>query len=149
MHRLFVLAVVLAAAAVTSAAIAAPPAFQPPPPTPPVPFTDTTCGFGVTVTFPIFGQTAKSFSDGTTIVTGPLAVEFSAKGKSVTFHIAGPVFITADGTVIGRGVGAGPVLTPDGTILAIAAGPALVTASGIAVLQHGTILLNVCEALGT
>jgi hypothetical protein len=40
-------------------------------------------------------------------------------------------------------------LTPDGTILAFAAGPALVTASGTAVLQHGTILLNVCEALAT
>jgi hypothetical protein len=149
MRRFFVLAVLLAAAAVTSAATAARPSFQPPPPTPPLPFTDTTCGFSVTVSFPIFGQTAKSFSDGTTIVTGPLAVEFSANGKSVTFHIAGPVFVAADGTVIGRGVGAGPVSTPDGTILAFAAGPALIPASGIAVLQHGTILLNVCEALAT
>ena len=147
MHRFFVLAVLLAAATVASAAIAAPPTFQGPPPQPPLPFTDTTCGFDVTVTFLIFGQTAKTFSDGTTIITGPLAVEFSANGKSVTFHISGPVFIAADGTIIGRGTGGGPVLTPNGAILAFAAGPALVTASGAAMLEHGTILLNVCAAL--
>jgi hypothetical protein len=145
MQRLFVLTVLLVAAAVTSAAIAAPPNIQPAP-TPP-PFTDTTCGFDVTVTFVVSGEMAKTFSNGATIVTGPLAVEFSANGKRVTFHASGPVFIAADGTVVGRGTGAGPVIRPEGTILAFAAGPALITSSGAAILQHGTILLDVCAAL--
>jgi hypothetical protein len=143
-RRLFVLAVLLAATALTAAANAARPDIQPAPAL--LPFPDTTCGFVVTVTL-VSGETAKTFSDGSTIVSGSLTVEFSANGKSVSRHIAGPVFISPGGTIIGRGVGGGPLITPEGTILGFAAGPALVTPSGASTLQHGTILLDVCAAL--
>jgi hypothetical protein len=138
------LTVLLVATVLTAAANAAGPDIQPAPAPPPFP--DKSCGFDVTVTL-VGGETAKTFSDGSTIVSGPLAVTFSANGKSVSRRIAGPVFITPDGTIIGRGVGAGPLITPGGTILAFAAGPALATASGASILQHGTILLDVCAAL--
>jgi hypothetical protein len=143
MRRLFGLAVLLAATVVTTAANAARPDFEPA--GAPPPFPDTTCGFVVTVTI-VSGATAKTFSDGSTIVTGPLSVTFSANGKSVGRNIPGPVFISG-GTILGRGIGGGPLITPEGTILGFAAGPALATPSGASVLQHGTILLDVCAAL--
>jgi hypothetical protein len=143
-RRLFMLIVLLAAAAVPASAVGAPPKIEPA--GAPPPFTDTTCGFDVTVTL-VSGETAKTFSDGSRIVSGSLTVEFSANGESVSRHIAGPVFISPGGTIIGRGVGGGPLITAEGTILGFAAGPALVTASGASTLQHGTILLDVCAAL--
>jgi hypothetical protein len=103
------------------------------------------------VHFTVNGETAKTFSSGSTIITGPLRAEYSANGKSVSLNIAGPVFIQIadDGsvTVAGRGVGAGPVLTSSGVTLAYAAGPVSISPSGVAVLEHGTILFDICQAL--
>jgi hypothetical protein len=115
-------------------------------------FVDTTsCGFPVSVHFTVNGETAKTFSSGSTIITGPLRAEYSANGKSVSLNIAGPVFIQIadDGsvTVAGRGVGAGPVLTSSGVTLAYAAGPVSISPSGVATLEHGTIRLDICQAL--
>lgn len=36
------------------------------------------------------GETAKLFSDGSVIVTGPLGATFSANGKTVAVNIPGP-----------------------------------------------------------
>jgi hypothetical protein len=115
-------------------------------------FVDTTsCGFPVSVHFTVNGETAKTFSSGSTIITGPLRAEFSANGKSVSLNIPGPVFIQVadDGsvTVAGRGVGAGPVQTSSGVTLAYVAGPVSISPSGVATLEHGTILFDVCQAL--
>ena len=102
------LALVLAVAA---ALLSVPVAQATPPtivPAPGVDFTDTTsCGFDVDVHLTANGQTAKIFSDGTIIVTGPLAATFSANGKSVALNVSGPATITGE-SVIGHGVGAGP-----------------------------------------
>jgi hypothetical protein len=86
------------------------------------------------------------------IVTGPLAAQFSANGKSVTVNISGPVMITpnSDGsvTISGRGVGAGPMTTPNGLTLGYAAGPVTINPqNGIATLEHGTLRLDICAAL--
>jgi len=119
-------------------------------PAPSLDFTDTTtCGFDVDVHFTTNGETAKIFSDGTIIVTGALAATFSADhGKSVALNIAGPVTITGE-SVIGRGVGAGPTLLPNGqTTLAYNAGT--VDISGPAgVIVHGRMLLDICAALAS
>src|SRR5690348_820471 len=81
----------------------------------PAPGTDfvdaTTCGFPVSVTYVVNGQTAKEFTDGRTIVSGPLAAEFAANGKSVTLNISGPATITVTNssvTILGHALGAGP-----------------------------------------
>jgi hypothetical protein len=113
-------------------------------------FTDTTtCGFDVDVHYTTNNETAKIFSDGTIIVTGPLTATFSADdGKSVTLNIAGPATITSE-SVIGHGVGAGPTLLPNGqTTLAYNAGT--VDISGPAgVIIHGHMLLDICDALAS
>jgi hypothetical protein len=118
-------------------------------PAPSLDFTDTTsCGFDVDVHFTTNGETAKIFSDGTIIVTGPLAATFSADDKSVALNIAGPATITGE-SVIGHGVGAGPTLLPNGqTTLAYNAGT--VDISGPAgVIVHGRMLLDICAALAS
>jgi hypothetical protein len=149
MERGTKLALVLAGAA---ALLSVPVAQATPPtivPAPGVDFTDTTsCGFDVDVHYTTNGETAKIFSDGKIIVTGPLAATFSANGKSVTLNIAGPATITGE-SVIGHGVGAGPTLLPNGqTTLAYNAG--VVDISGAAgVIIHGHVLLDICAALAS
>src|SRR4051812_7965986 len=100
-----------------SVAEAAPPTISPAPGSN---FVDrTTCGFAVSVTYVVNGQTAKAFTDGRTIVTGPLAASFAANGTIVTLNISGPATITATGssvTIVGHGLGAGPVSAPDGGV---------------------------------
>jgi hypothetical protein len=141
------LALVLAVAA---ALVSVPVAQATPPTIFPVPgtdFTDTTsCGFDVDIHYTTNGETAKVFSNGTIIVTGPLAATFTANGKSVSLNIAGPAMITGE-SVIGHGVGVGPTLLPNGqTTLAYNAGS--VDISGPAgVIVHGHMLLDICAAL--
>jgi hypothetical protein len=143
------LALVLAVAA---ALLSVPVAQATPPtivPAPSFDFTDTTsCGFDVDIHYTTAGETAKIFSDGTLIVTGPLAATFSADGKSVSLNIAGPATITSE-SVVGHGVGVGPTLLPNGqTTLAYNAGT--VDISGPAgVIVHGHLLLDICAALAS
>ena len=143
MRRFLLFAAVAAAAVAVPAAQADPPVITPAPGTD---FTDTTCGFPVQVHYTTNGETAKIFSDGTVIVTGPLGATFSANGKNVSLNIAGPAMIRGD-TVIGHGVGAGPVLLPNGmTTLAYMAGQ--VDISGpVGMPLHGHMLLDICAAL--
>jgi hypothetical protein len=136
-----------------SATVLSVPVAQATPPTivpaPSSDFTDTTsCGFDVDIHYTTSGETAKFFTDGTIIVTGPLAATFSANGKSVTLNIAGPATITSE-SVIGHGVGAGPTLLPNGqTTLGYNAGT--VDISGPAgVIIHGHMLLDICAALAS
>jgi hypothetical protein len=141
------LALVLAVAA---ALLSVPVAQATPPtifPAPGLDFTDTTsCGFDVDIHYTTNGETAKLFSDGTIIVTGPLAASFSANGKTVTLNIAGPATITSE-SVTGHGVGAGPTLLPNGqTTLAYNAGTVDISGPA-AVIIHGHVLLDICAAL--
>ena len=138
------------------AALATPLAQAEPPLIEPAPSQDlvdsSTCAFPVSVHYTVNGETAKTFSSGKVIVTGPLAAQFSANGKSLTVNISGPVTITPtpDGsvTIFGRGVGAGPIMTSNGVTLGYAAGPVTINPdSGIAVLEHGTLRLDICAAL--
>jgi hypothetical protein len=111
----------------------------------------TSCGFPVSVHFTVNRQTAKAFSDGAVLITGPLKAEYSANGRTVSLNIAGPVSIQPQDdavTIVGRGVGAGPVLTSEGVTLAYVGGSVSISPSGEAVLEHGTILLDICQALG-
>jgi len=136
--------VVAAACAVPVAQAAAPVIV----PAPSLDLDDTaTCGFTVHVHYVANGETAKMFSDGTIIVTGPLSATFSANGKTTdVLNISGPVKITG-GSAIGRGVGAGPLTLPDGrTTLAYAAGPVDITTFP-ATLVNGHVLLDICAAL--
>jgi hypothetical protein len=149
MERHTKLALVLAFAAallIVPVAQATPPTIVP---APGFDFTDTTsCGFDVAIHYTTNGETAKIFSDGTIIVTGPLAASFSAHGKSVTLNIAGLVTITSE-SVLGHGVGAGPTLLPNGqTTLAYNAGTVDISGPA-AVIIHGHILLDICAALAS
>jgi hypothetical protein len=115
-------------------------------------FVDTTCGFPVSVHFVVNDQTAKTFTRGTTIITGPLFAELSASGKSITLNISGPARATvSDGSVfiVGHGVGFGPLVTPNGLVLSYTAGVVSVSTSPTleGVLEHGTVRLNICAAL--
>ena len=149
MRRLIVGVLLLTATVAAPIALAGPVRV----PAPASDFTDgTTCGFAVHVHFTVNGESAITFDDGRVIVTGPLSAQFSANGKSVTLNISGPVTVIPAGNavmIVGRGVGAGPFLLPDGsTTLAYAAGPATVDPTGgPAVLKHGTFLLDICAAL--
>jgi hypothetical protein len=149
MKRLLILAVGLGAVLAVPVAQADQPVITPAPGSD---FVDTTsCGFPVSVHFTVNGETAKTFSSGKTIITGPFVAQFSANGKSVTLNVAGPVTITpTDGSVlfIGRGVGAGPVSTPTGVTLGYLAGTVSIDpTTGVATLVHGHMLLDICEAL--
>jgi hypothetical protein len=148
MKRLLILAVGLGAALAAPVAQADQPIITP---APGGDFVDTTCGFPVSVHFTVNGETAKIFSSGKTIVTGPFVAQFSANGKSVTLNVAGPVTITPTGgsvLFIGRGVGAGPVSTPTGVTLGYLAGTVSIDpTTGIATLVHGHMLLDICAAL--
>jgi len=122
-------------------------------PAPASDFTDaTTCGFAVNVHFTVNGQSAITFDDGRVLLAGPLAAEFSANGKSLTFNISGPATITptADSVIIaGHGAGAGPIQLPDGSVtLAYAPGSVSIDPNtGIATLLHGTVIVDICAAL--
>jgi hypothetical protein len=148
MKKLLILAVGLGAVLVVPVSQADQPVITPAPASD---FVDTTCGFPVSIHFTVNGETAKTFSSGKTILSGPLVAQFSANGKSVTLNVAGPVtIIPTDGSVIfiGRGVGAGPISTPTGVTLGYAAGTASIdTTTGIATLVHGHMLLDICAAL--
>jgi hypothetical protein len=152
MRKLLVLLILMTA----GAGAAAPDAFADPPTITPSPATDyvdtTSCAFPVSVHFTVNGETAKTFTSGTTITTGPLFAEYSANGKSITLNISGPGTVTvSNGSVliILHGVGAGPLVTPNGVVLAYTAGPVSVVSTSPleGVLEHGTVLLNICDAL--
>jgi hypothetical protein len=145
MRRLWLGLSLVAAMAVVPAAQAAPPVFVP------LPAQDFTfsgiCAFDVAVHITASGERGIFFSDGTIIVSGPLAATFSANGKSVSLNVSGPTKISPSGTVIGHGVGIGPAVLPDGSVtLAYTAGVADVTTQP-ATLLHGHVLLDVCAAL--
>src|SRR5215471_13613766 len=103
----------LATVLVIGAAQATPPVFVPAP-IPDFTFPDAICGFPVQVHFTVNAETAKIFSDGTIIVTGPLVATYSANGKSVTLNISGPGIIHPSGTATGFGVQAGPGMLSNG-----------------------------------
>ena len=132
---------------VVGAAQATPPVIAP---APFLDFTDeTTCGFPLEVHFTVNGQLAKTFSDGTVRVTGPVKATYTANGKSVSLNIAGPAEISPTGTVTARGVGAGPTVLPNGELtfgyLAGLVDPDITT--GTVVLLHGHLVLDICAAL--
>ena len=144
-RRLLLAAIAVVGACAVPVAQAAPPVIVP---APSFDFVDsTTCGFPVSVHYVANGETAKTFSDGKTIVSGPLSASFSGNGKTTgVLNISGPATIIG-GTVIGHGVGAGPATLPDGTTtIAYMAGT--VDLSGpTATLVHGHVLLDICAAL--
>ena len=149
MRKLFLLMLV-----VVVLAVAVPVARADQPIIAPAPATDyvdtTSCAFPVSVHFVVNDETAKIFTNGKVKITGPLVAEYSANGKTVSLNISGPgTTIVGSTLVIGRGVGAGPLLTPNGIILAYTAGPVSISTSPtlVGVLQHGTVLLNICSAL--
>jgi hypothetical protein len=109
----------------------------------------TSCAFPVSIHYTVNGETAKTFSSGVTIITGPLFAQFSANGKSVTLNISGPGVLTASGAATLHGVSAGPLVTPTGLVLSYVAGvvSASFTPTLSGVLDHGTVLLNICDAL--
>ena len=140
------------------AAVAAPLAQAAPPVIAPAPSGDfidpSTCAFPVSVHFAVNDETTKTFTSGKTLVTGRLVVEFSANGKTVRVNISGPVTITptSDGsvTVVGRGVGGGPMLTADGVTIGYAAGPVSINPeNGTGTLEHGAFRLDICAALAS
>ena len=144
MRKLWLGLSLIAAMVVVPAAQATSPVFVP---LPAQDFTFSTCAFPVAVHITANGETGIFFSDGTIIVSGPLAATFSANGKSVSLNVSGPTKISPSGTVIGLGVGIGPTALPDGSVtLAYTAGVADVTTQP-ATLLHGHVLLDVCAAL--
>ena len=147
----------LTALAIPAAALtAAPPAAYAGQPTiNPAPATDyvdtTSCAFPVSVQFTTNDETAKVFTNGNVLFTGPLVADYSANGKTVSLNISGPGSTTIyNGTlIIGHGVSAGPLVTPNGVELAYVAGLVSISTSPTlqGVLEHGTVLLNICDAL--
>jgi hypothetical protein len=142
MRRFWFLLAAITAAIIVPGAQATRPTFIP---VPAISFTDTTCGFEMSVQGSA-GQTAKVFSNGTVIVTGPLTATVSANGKTLTLSIPGP-FVAINGhTVFGLGRGLSAIQLPSGQItFALVAGQ--VDLSAFPTLLHGTVLLDVCAAL--
>jgi hypothetical protein len=133
-----------------------PQALADPPTITPAPASDyvdtTSCAFPVAIHFAVNNEVARTFTSGTTIITGPLFATYSANGKSLTLNISGPGKLTVSGgsvLFIGHGVGAGPLVTPDGLVLSYAAGVVSISTSPTlqGVLERGTVLLNICSAL--
>ena len=151
MRKLLLLVVLMT----VGAAIAAPDVYADQPtftPSPNTDFVDTTCGFPITVHFVVNGETAKTFTSGTTIVTGPSFAQLTGPtGKSITLNNSGPAKITvSDGSVmiIGHGHGFGPLVTPNGLVLSYVAGVISISTSPLeGVLLRGHVLLNLCAAL--
>jgi hypothetical protein len=139
-----------------TAAVAAPAARADPPQAFPLSafdFVDTTCGFDVSVHFVANGEVLRVFSNGNSLVTGPLSAEFSANGKTVSANISGPgIFRTnPDGslTVFGAGTGFWRVQTATGLTLAVVAGVISIDfQTGVATVEHGTVVTDLCAALG-
>jgi hypothetical protein len=135
------------------AAIAAPGATAGQPtitPAPSTDFVDMSCGFPVSVHFVFSNETAKTFTNGTTIITGPQFAKLSGPtGKSITLNSSGPGTITASGMITIHGVSFGELLTSTGPVLVQAAGTVSVVSLSPpqGVLEHGTVLLNICAAL--
>ena len=148
MRKLFVLLTVMMAgvASVAPGANADQPTFTPVPSTD---FVDTSCGFPVSVHFLFSKETAKTFTNGTTIITGPQFAELSANGKSITLNSSAQATITASGAITIHGVSFGELLTPTGPVLVQVAGTVSVVSLSPpqGVLEHGTVLLNICAAL--
>jgi hypothetical protein len=149
-----VLVLVLAVAAVVI--VGAPLARADQPAIAPAPASDyvdtTSCAFRVAVHFAVNDEVAKTFTSGTTVITGPLFATYSANGKSVTLNISGPGTASVSGgsvLIIGHGVAAGPLVTPDGLVLSYVAGVVSISTSPTlqGVLERGTVLLNICNAL--
>jgi hypothetical protein len=140
---------VLALLTISATAYADPPTITPAPSTD---FVDTTsCAFPVSIHYVVNGETVKSFTDGRTIVTGPVTAAFSANGKTVTLNISGPATITVSDTsvtFVGRGLGAGAVNTASGVTLGYIAGQSDVDLStDVATIKAGRLLLDICGAL--
>jgi hypothetical protein len=134
------------------AAIAAPGANADQPtitPAPSTDFVDTSCGFPVSVHFVVNNETAKTFTNGTTIITGPLFAVLSANGKSIRLDTSGPAMISASGAITIHGVSFGELLTANGPVLVQTAGTVSVVSfvPPQGVLEHGKVLLNICAAL--
>lgn len=147
------LASVMAAGCI--AAVGAPAAGADPPTSSPSPnpnYVDTTsCPFPVSVTL-TGNEIAKTFASGTTEITGHLVADYSANGKSISLNISGPGTVTVSkGSVLilGHGVGAGPLVTPNGLVLSYTAGQVDISTSPTleGVLVHGTALLDICTAV--
>lgn len=123
-------------------------------PSPNPDYLDTTsCPFPVSVHF-TGNETAKTFSSGTTTITGPLVADYSANGKSISLNISGPGTVTVSGGsvfILGHGVGAGPLVTPNGLVLSYTTGLVDISTSPTleGVLVHGTDLLDICAALSS
>jgi hypothetical protein len=111
----------------------------------------TSCAFPVAVHITSQGETLTVFSN-RSLITGPIFAEFSANGKSVSINTSGPGFFTSnpDGsvTIVARGVSSGPLQTGNGVTIGYWAGVATIDpATGIATLEDGTLLLDICAAL--
>jgi hypothetical protein len=144
MKRLWFGLSLIAALLVVPAALATPPQHVP---ITAADFTDTTCGFPVDIHVTMADETATIFSDGKIIVTGPVKVTASANGKTVSMNVSGPTMISPDGTVIGHGVGVGPLELPGGGVtLAYSTGLVDITTQPATPL-HGHVLLDLCAAL--
>ena len=122
-------------------------------PAPQADYVDTTsCAFPVATHFAVNDEVAKAFTSGTTIITGPLFATYAANGKSVTLNISGPGTATVSGgsvLITGHGVAAGPLVTPNGLVLSYTAGVVAISTSPTleGVLERGTVLMNICDAL--
>lgn len=149
MRKLLVLLVLMTA----GAAIAAPGANANQPTFTPAPssdFVDTSCGFPVSVHFVVNNETAKTFTNGTTIITGSQFAELSGPtGKSITLNSSAQATITASGAITIHGVSFGELLTPNGPVLVQVAGTVSVVSFSPpqGVLEDGKVLLNICAAL--
>jgi hypothetical protein len=138
-----------------TAAVAAPVARADPPQVFPLTafdFVDTTCGFDVSVHIVLNGEVLRLFSNGNALITGPLSSESSANGKTVSANISGPLIVRTnpDGslTVFGAGTSFFRVQTATGLTLAVVAGVISIDfETGVATLEHATVLIDLCAAL--
>jgi hypothetical protein len=134
-----------------TAAFAAPAARADPPQVFPLSafdFIDTTCGFDISVHFVLNGEVLRVFSNGNLLITGPLSFEASANGKTVSANISGPGILTGSRDFFGAGTGLWRVQTPTGLTLAIVAGKISVDfQTGVATVEHGTVVRDLCATL--
>jgi hypothetical protein len=134
-----------------TAAFAAPAARADPPQVFPLTafdFVDTTCGFDVSAHFVLNGEVLRVFSNGNSLITGPLSAELSANGKTVSVNISGPGIFTGSRDFFGAGTGLWRVQTPTGLTLAVVAGVISIDfQTGVATVVHGTVVTDLCAAL--
>lgn len=114
-------------------------------------FSSTTCGFPVAAHFVLNGEVLRVFSNGDALITGPLSAQYSANGKTVSVNISGPLRFTVTPvsvTFVAQGIGGGLVQTANGVTLAVIAGLATIDpTTGLPTLEHGHVLVNLCDAL--